>query len=128
LELSCGDYILLKHDPPEFLADLRHEATSTVAPRRSYGRKNFRTKEPDEGKTSTDGITYQSYRVTYGYEEQTKWTGGIHRGNIFIEFGGDTKEEAKEEFHSLLDIYLKDCIESGGKQELTDEEACALLE
>jgi predicted HicB family RNase H-like nuclease len=67
-------------------------------------------------------FTYKGYRATYGYDDETKmWTGGVHRGNIFLEFGGDTEQEAEEEFHSLLDIYLKDCAESGEKPEPTDE-------
>jgi sugar lactone lactonase YvrE len=49
------------------------------------------------------------------------WTGGIHRGNIFIEFGGDTEQEAEEEFRSLLDVYLEGCAESGEKQEPIDK-------
>ena len=41
------------------------------------------------------------------------WVGGIHRGNMFVEFGGDTEQEAEEEFHSILDAYLKGCAENG---------------
>ena len=68
-------------------------------------------------------FTYQGYRAPYEHDADAKmWTGGIHRGNIFIEFGGDTEQEAEEEFHSLLDAYLKGCAESGEKPEPTDEE------
>jgi len=50
------------------------------------------------------------------------WEGGIHRGNMFMEFGGDTEREAEEEFHSLIDTYLKDCAENGEKAEPPDDE------
>jgi hypothetical protein len=34
------------------------------------------------------------------------WTGGIQRDNIIMEFGGDTDQEAKEEYYSLRDACL----------------------
>ena len=68
-------------------------------------------------------FSYQAYRAPYEYNADAKmWTGGIHRGNMFIEFGGDTEQEAEEEFHSLLDAYLKDCAENREKPEPPDEE------
>jgi predicted HicB family RNase H-like nuclease len=70
-----------------------------------------------------NAFTYQGYRAPYQYNAEAKmWMGGIQRGNIFIEFGGDTILEAEEEFHSLLDAYLKGCAEDGEKPEPTDEE------
>lgn len=67
-------------------------------------------------------FSYQGYRAPYQYVAEAKmWEGGIHRGNMFIEFGGDTEQEAEEGFHSLLDSHLKDCAESGEKPELPDE-------
>jgi predicted HicB family RNase H-like nuclease len=68
-------------------------------------------------------FSYQGYQAPYQYVTEAKmWTGGMHRGTMFIEFGGDTEQEAEEEFHSLLDAYLKDCAESGETPEPPDEE------
>jgi hypothetical protein len=40
---------------------------------------------------------YQGHRAPYEYGANAKmWTGGIPRGSIFIEFGGDTEQEAEE--------------------------------
>ncbi len=68
-------------------------------------------------------FSYQGYRAPYQYvEDANMWEGGIHRGNMFIEFGGDIEQEAEEEFHALLDAYLKDCAENGEKPEPPDDE------
>jgi predicted HicB family RNase H-like nuclease len=73
-----------------------------------------------EGQLQTT-FTYHGYRAPYQYDVKAKmWIGGIHRGNIFLEFGGDTEQDAEEEFHSLLDVYLQGCAESGEKPEPID--------
>lgn len=69
-------------------------------------------------------FTYHGYRAPYEYDAEAKmWIGGIQSGDIFIEFGGDTEQEAEEEFHFLLDAYLKSCAESGHAESgaLTDD-------
>lgn len=64
-------------------------------------------------------FTYHGHRVPHEYHASSQmWIGGMQSGDIFIEFGGDTEQEAEEEFHSLLDAYLKSCAESGA---LTDD-------
>jgi predicted HicB family RNase H-like nuclease len=63
---------------------------------------------------SEEVFSYRGYRAPYQYVTEAKmWVGGIHRGNMFVEFGGDTEQEAEEEFHSILDAYLKGCAENG---------------
>jgi predicted HicB family RNase H-like nuclease len=72
-------------------------------------------------------FSYLGYRAAYEYDANANmWTGSIHQGNIFIEFGSDTEQEAEEEFHSLVDSYLKDCAESGEKPEPPDDEVGSL--
>lgn len=67
-------------------------------------------------------FTYLGYCATCQYVTAAKmWEGGIHRGNMFIEFGGDTEQEAEEEFRSLLDAYLRDCAKNEEKPEPPDE-------
>ncbi len=74
-------------------------------------------------KQSQNVFSYQGYWAPYEYDDDAKmWEGAIHRGNMSMEFGGDTEQEAEEEFHSLLDAYLKSCAESGEKPEPPDEE------
>ncbi len=67
-------------------------------------------------------FSYQGYRAPHQYAaDSNRWDGGMHRGNMHIEFGGDTEREAEEEFHSLIDAYLKDCAENGEKAEPPQE-------
>ena len=67
-------------------------------------------------------LSYEGYRAPCQYvADSNMWEGGIHRGNMLIEFGGDTEREAEEEFHSLIDAYLKDCAENGEKAEPPEE-------
>jgi hypothetical protein len=68
-------------------------------------------------------FSYQGYRALYRYVAETQmWEGGIHQGNMFIEFGGYTEQEAEDEFRSLLDAYLKECSENGEKPEPSTEQ------
>jgi len=68
-------------------------------------------------------FSYQGYRASYQYVADTKmWEGGMQRGNMSIEFGGDSEQEAEEEFRYMMDAYLKDCADSGETPEPPDEE------